>query len=397
MTQKAVFLDRDGTVIKHYDYLTEVCQVELVETAVTALKYLKERGYLLILVTNQSGVARGYITEDRLSQIHGQLKSLLAKKGAYLDAIYYCPYHPEAPVEAYRQKSDLRKPLPGMLLQAAAEHDIDLAQSWIIGDDDRDILAGKAAGCRTILILERGSKLVKRGEAEPDYKAGNLQEAANIVAHYSDKPVKARKSPETDKREISTPVEPENPVESGVEEESVDYEPAVDDGVESPLSDEVGLTTVMEEASEDIEIEEAEEREPAIEVKDDLMTFRATEPQVEQHQLKANPIKPGPVEPVKPVLPETEESVVDRSPTTDDLLHRILQELRESRHDRRGGEDFSAFRLIGMIIQMVVVLCLVMAFRAGSGSDPDMTSAYVYLMAALVFQTMSLTFLTGFK
>ena len=97
------------------------------------------------LVPDMSGVARGKLTEAKLNQIHDYLKRLLADEGAYLDGVYYCPFHPDAPVEAYRRESDLRKPAPGMLTLAADELDLDLADSWIVGDDDRDITAGRAA------------------------------------------------------------------------------------------------------------------------------------------------------------------------------------------------------------------------------------------------------------
>jgi len=160
MTNRAVFLDRDGTLIEHYDYLTEASQVQLLPNTVSALKLLRQHGFLLIVITNQSAVARGMLTEKTLTQIHDHLKSLLGREGAYLDKIYYCPYHPEAVVDQYRRDSDLRKPKPGMLYLAEKELDIDLDRSWIVGDDDRDIETGKAAGCRTIMLESRGSSLV---------------------------------------------------------------------------------------------------------------------------------------------------------------------------------------------------------------------------------------------
>lgn len=182
MKRKAVFLDRDDTLIADPGYLSDPAQVKLISGAAPALAALQKMGYLLIVVTNQSGVARGYFTEQQLEQIHHHLKKLLADEGVYLDAIYYCPYHPEGTVAEYAKESDWRKPQPGMLLQAAKDFDIDLSQSWMIGDSYRDIAAGKRAGCKTILLDTPGKLQVKSPEdPEPDKRAVNLREAVNIL------------------------------------------------------------------------------------------------------------------------------------------------------------------------------------------------------------------------
>jgi len=188
MSNQAVFLDRDGTLIEHYDYLTDASQVQLLPRTASALRLLKDHGYLLVLVTNQSVVARGMLTEETLFEIHNRLKELLGEQGVYLDQIYYCPFHPEGVVEKYRRESEMRKPSPGMLKLAAKEMDIDLGQSWTVGDDDRDIQAGERAGCKTIQIdSHTTSSFVHRGEAKPDYRAVNLQEAANLILRFSDR------------------------------------------------------------------------------------------------------------------------------------------------------------------------------------------------------------------
>jgi len=189
MSNRAVFLDRDGTLVEHYDYLTDPSQVQLLGTTTAALRLLRDHGFLLVMVTNQSAVARGLVTEAKLLEIHDRLKALLSEEGAYLDQIYYCPYHPEGSVAKYRRESDLRKPSPGMLQLAARELDIDLAQSWVVGDDDRDVQAGQAARCRTILLEQRKrSEFVHRGDSEPDFLAVNLQEAANLIVRHAREP-----------------------------------------------------------------------------------------------------------------------------------------------------------------------------------------------------------------
>jgi D,D-heptose 1,7-bisphosphate phosphatase len=185
MSNKAIFLDRDDTLIQDPGYINHPDQVKLRDGAAEALVQLKRMGYKLIVVTNQSGVARGVVSEDVLSQVHNRLKQLLAEKEAYLDGIYYCPYHPDGVIAKYRKESDWRKPNPGMLLAAASEMDIDLSESWMIGNSGRDIEAGLRAGCRTILINRSFNyKQPEPGQPNPDYKAVNIKEAVNVIKKY---------------------------------------------------------------------------------------------------------------------------------------------------------------------------------------------------------------------
>ena len=139
MSDKAIFFDRDDTLIEDPGYINHPDQVKLLDGVAEALIELKALGYKLIVASNQSAVARGIITEEMLGEIHDRLKQLLSEKGAFLDGIYYCPYHPDGIIQRYRKESDLRKPNPGMLLVAADEMDIDLSQSWMIGNSSRDI------------------------------------------------------------------------------------------------------------------------------------------------------------------------------------------------------------------------------------------------------------------
>jgi D,D-heptose 1,7-bisphosphate phosphatase len=136
MANRAVFLDRDGTIMEDPGYVDDVRAVRLLPGVELAIKALSQGGYKTVIVTNQSGVARGLLTEKTLHRIHKKLRRLLSDKGAHLDAIYYCPYHPEGSVEGYAIESDLRKPSPGMLKKAAKELNINLAESWMIGDGD---------------------------------------------------------------------------------------------------------------------------------------------------------------------------------------------------------------------------------------------------------------------
>lgn len=154
--QKAIFLDRDGTINKYVGFLRNIEEFELLDGVSEAIKQINQSAFLTIVVTNQPVIARGEVTEDELTEIHQKMETLLGKDGAYIDDLYYCPHHPhkgyEGEIEALKIDCDCRKPKPGMLLQAAKDHHIDLSNSWMIGDSENDILAGKAAGCKTAYI-----------------------------------------------------------------------------------------------------------------------------------------------------------------------------------------------------------------------------------------------------
>jgi D-glycero-D-manno-heptose 1,7-bisphosphate phosphatase len=150
----AVFLDRDGTIIEDRGYVAHPDQVRLLPGVGDAIRRLRDHGYLVVVVSNQSGVARGYFDETALQLVHERMVALLVAEGAALDAAYYCPFldAPEAVVERFRRVSHERKPAPGMILRAARRHGIDLARSWMVGDSPSDVEAGRRAGCRTILL-----------------------------------------------------------------------------------------------------------------------------------------------------------------------------------------------------------------------------------------------------
>ena len=184
MPTPAVFLDRDNTLIEDPGFIDRPEQVKLLPGAAEALHRMRAGGYKIVIVSNQSGVARGLFDESQLARVHERLRELLADEGVAVDAIYACPYleGDEAVVEEYRRDSDWRKPKPGMLLEAARECDIDLSRSWMIGDRASDVEAGAAARCRTILVSPNGS--VYHGRVRPDHVADSLLEAARIVEQH---------------------------------------------------------------------------------------------------------------------------------------------------------------------------------------------------------------------
>lgn len=158
--QKAIFLDRDGTINKYVGFLRNIDELELLPDVPEAIKLINTSEYLAVVVTNQPVIARGEITLSELNEIHNKMETLLGEEGCYIDALYYCPHHPhkgyEGEITELKIECECRKPKPGMLLQAAKELNIDLSRSWMIGDSDSDVQAGLAAGCKSILIEEDG-------------------------------------------------------------------------------------------------------------------------------------------------------------------------------------------------------------------------------------------------
>ncbi len=150
---RAVFLDRDGVLIADADCLTDPCQIRILPGVPSALRRLKNKGFLLVIVTNQAVVARGLATEEKVRHVHQRLNEmLLAMNAPAMDAAYFCPHHPQATLSAYRGACECRKPNPGMLLRAAKEFGLNLGASFMVGDRPSDILAGARAGCRTIWV-----------------------------------------------------------------------------------------------------------------------------------------------------------------------------------------------------------------------------------------------------
>lgn len=174
--KKAIFLDRDGTINVEKDYLIAPADLVLLPGVGAALRRGQEAGYLLVVVTNQSGVARGYFTTDEVEALHDHLQRELLSDGVQIDAFYLCPHHP-----AYGASCDCRKGAPGMLLQAAREHHIDLAASWMIGDKRSDIEAGSNAGCRSILVRTGYGAQQESGLPSSTLIADSLSEAVELI------------------------------------------------------------------------------------------------------------------------------------------------------------------------------------------------------------------------
>ncbi len=177
----AVFLDRDGTIIRQVELMHNVSQLRFLPGAADAIRLLNEKDFAVVVVTNQPVVARGVAREPDIELIHETMNSRLKARGAHIDAFYYCPHHPNATLGQYRIKCTCRKPEPGMIFRASKEHGIDLGRSVMIGDTTQDVMAGNRAGVRTILVRTgHGGRDPWQYKCEYDWAAKNLLEAARL-------------------------------------------------------------------------------------------------------------------------------------------------------------------------------------------------------------------------
>ncbi len=182
----AVFLDRDGTINEQMGYINHISRFQLLPGVRRAIKQLNDANVPVIVISNQSGLARGYFPEELLSEVHEKMNLLLTEKGAHVDAIYYCPHHPEAKEEKFRETCDCRKPKPGLVLRAAKELGIDPEKSFVVGDRWSDIKTAVNCGAKSILVRTgygRGDEkyIGSHQEIQPDIKCDDLTEAVGWI------------------------------------------------------------------------------------------------------------------------------------------------------------------------------------------------------------------------
>lgn len=179
---RAVFLDKDGTLVEDVPYSCDVNLIRLMRGVPAGLRRLEAAGYALIIVSNQSGLAHGMFNLEALTSVEFKLRSLLAEVHVRLNGFYYCPHHPDGRISAYTVICDCRKPSPGLLVRAASDRAINLNQSWMVGDILHDVEAGRRAGCRTILLDNGHETEWRLGTYRwPDYFATDLNMAADII------------------------------------------------------------------------------------------------------------------------------------------------------------------------------------------------------------------------
>jgi len=181
---RAIFLDRDGTINREVNYLSDIKKLRILPGAATAIKQLNRLGFAVIVVTNQGAIAHGLITEKELDRLHAVMVRRLGRSGAVLDGIYYCPHHPKAKLKKYRVICACRKPNLGMIRKAAKEHGIRMKGSFMVGDLTADIVLGKRAGLATILVQTGYAGKDERYKAKPDFIAKDLMAAVRIIKKH---------------------------------------------------------------------------------------------------------------------------------------------------------------------------------------------------------------------
>lgn len=351
-----VYFDRDNTLIACDDYLGDPARVKLIPGAAWAVARVRELGYAVVVVSNQSGVGRGMFTEDAVHAVNRRLDELLrsADPGAVVDRHEFCPFHPDAVVEAYRQDSDLRKPRPGMILKARRE--LGLTEGgWCVGDAPRDIAAGRAAGCRTILLTIRGlaqSPAAMEEIVAPDFTASAWGEVMTIIERemargagaavaaaqrpVSDKPPNTEKAPSTLRPAASTL--PARPL------------PAAHQPPKTPMA------------------------EP---------TVPTVAPASSSAPLAAPTPPPQPAPPPRPAQSEPRAEPRHLSNRTDQLLEAVLAELKRA---NKPANDFSISRLLAGVLQVLTIGLLVLTYL--SSSRDNINATFISLQYALVLQTM---------
>ncbi len=364
----AVFLDRDNTIIHNDGDLGDPAGVRLIQGAATAIASLCGLGYKVVVVSNQGGVARGKYSEADVHAVHQRISELIdaGANGARIDRFYYCPYHPEGTVSRYRKEHPSRKPAPGMLLEAARDMDLDLSQSWTIGDQVRDVQAGLAAGTRAILLRHDADQLEQFDPAEhsglseqrsqqsgdkatPDFYVRNLVEAVRIVAQ--------QRTPETaDSRQ--RPGEPKRMWDAAaVAKLRQEQHPAPGARQSKPGDDAPGATATATRPFKPWNAPESvDEDQP-----DTVSTATATE----KPKPPADPAAQAPAQPAAAPKP-TAAAKTDQPDADEKTLRLILQELR---NQRGVGAEFSYLKIMAIVMQTVAGACLLGALWLGGGDD----------------------------
>jgi len=398
--KRAVFLDRDNTLIANDGDLGDPADVKLLKAAALGVAALRGLGYQIVVVTNQGGVARGKYDEDDVNAVHDRINELLRTQanGAKIDRFYFCPFHPEGSVPRYRQEHPWRKPQPGMILQAAEDMKLDLSLCWMIGDAARDIEAGRAAGVRTIQIAAE-----KTGPSEPpvephtraDFTAANLIEAARIVAQQirpeaaslgaGEAPQQTEappKSPAASPRSTYPATQQLGQIRSSGKKSSGAARPF------KPWS----IQPVTDRESTDGEPTESTRRmtEPITEDQAEPRVATTAPPAAPPPE-KAPAIEPTTPTDAKPSVDLNEETDDIESPAagsrTDSLLGQILREMKSARaHDA----DWSAMKTAAIgVVQPLTAFCGLMALL-NTNSGGTLTN---WLLGAVLGQLLVLTLL----
>jgi D,D-heptose 1,7-bisphosphate phosphatase len=360
MKRPAVFFDRDNTIIVNDGYLGDPSKVVLVEGAAEAISRVRSLGYAVVVFSNQSGVARGMFSEEDVHRVNARLDEMLADAlpHAIIDRHEFCPFHPEGTVPEYAVESDLRKPKPGMILQAADKLALDLSRSWVVGDAPRDIEAGKAAGCRTIWYKD--TRIPQSMAARelmltvPDAVVSNLKEATDVIARealvrHAGPPEVIASTPAAPPPPTSNPAPPPPPPE--VEQEEQEPEPPPP----TSTAPSAGPKTVAS-------------AKPLMQVLAQKRAAAAAAREAEASQ--------GQVPTATPVV---------NTARLEELAEQILQALEHRRDENES--DFSISKLLAGIMQIVALATLLLAYMMFHNSESVLLIAVflqVFTVALLI-------------
>ncbi len=419
--KRAVFLDRDNTLIHNDGDLGDPDQVKLMQGTASAVASMRGLGYIVVVVSNQGGVARGKYEEADVDRVNQRIAELLTEQanGAKIERFYYCPYHPEGTVSRYACEHHWRKPAPGMLEQAAEDLGIDLSASWMVGDQLRDIEAGRAAGVRTVLLADQGRALsmLSGSQIRPDFVTRNLIEAARVIAqqirpdplaeqelgagvatdpnqgppptgsskHRATYPARekleASRTTATPKRTGRRPFKPWaiQPLD-GTDAEAEHAAEAPPDGQQSsPVEVSVAAAPPVRRPAERPEPIRPTRARPA----------DAEHPTQPSPQPQAAPVEPNPAQPTRASAPS---QPVDppASPQHDRLTHAVDQLLRYLKRREAGAEEYSLYKLLALGLgQAAVAFCVIIGVFFG---DEAVTTAN-WLLGAVLGQLIVITLL----
>ena len=351
MKRAAVFFDRDNTLIANDGYLGDPNGVVLVEGAADAIARAREMGYAVVVFSNQSGVARGMFAEEAVHAVNHRMDEMLLDENAHavIDRHEFCPFHPEAAVERYREDSELRKPKPGMILQAERQLALDLERSWVIGDAARDMDAGKAAGCRTILVRNPGlpssPAAMSIGTTTPDYEVSSLREAVEVIAqNHVAAPVEPALIPAEAAPAAAEAVAESNEVNEDVKPDVKQSETG------GPETENDASTSVVTEAESAPEPQSESEPEPEVERRARRVPFAARIAAAAEPAQKDDENDNG-----------GGASTASRGKSRQEiLLGQILDELK--RQHERPADDFSVSMLMAGVVQVIAFGCLFWAY-----------------------------------
>ncbi|GEM_PF-440194 len=398
--KRAIFLDRDNTIIQNDGDLGNPEDVRLIRGAAHAIGSLRQLGYRIIVVSNQGGVARGRYAERDVDAVHERIaQKVHDSAGAIIDRFYYCPFHPDGTVEEYTKEHPWRKPQPGMLLEAARSLDLELSECWMVGDHERDIEAGTTAGCQTILITRKTSMNTKA-----DFQAGSLAEAAAIIAQNRVRPRQV--IPPTPTVVVSPKVAPEIKPASALAAESRTTVAAAEEPVERVIAEAAPMRRIVEQQpmrrdesvkqlqAEEAEADAAEEddasQNPNVSLDADVadLEIETADPDAPAMPVpRRDPFRHIPVR-VQGVERPRSEREASQS-TSDRQLTEVLGELRSWRHSQ---QEFTPALMLGSLVSiaLVIVAVLLGVYLEPATATPWIGATIVAQLSVIAFVLLNL-------